>query len=60
MKKPTVIRIIGTIAVPAFAAIIAWCGGYNFDRRDSDVAMGVGVSLIFTIVASIVPYEDLF
>lgn len=34
-------------------AFISWCGGFNFDARNGEVACGVAVSMLFSLFTGI-------
>jgi uncharacterized membrane protein YdjX (TVP38/TMEM64 family) len=42
-------QIITLIGMPLTAVFVAWCGGYNFDARNSDLAIGVSVTIVATV-----------
>ena len=44
----------------AVVAVIAWVGGYDFDRRGVDAAVLLIFGLGLSFVASICPYKELF
>lgn len=47
MKRRIAITVATFIVVCAFSAFAFWCGGYNFDHRNGDVAFGVLFSTVF-------------
>lgn len=48
-------RILGTLAVPAASAAVAWAGGYDFDYRSGGVGMWAAVTLIWTVMIFLLP-----
>ena len=53
------IRIAAALAVVIVAALLSWCGGYNFDTRNSDVAGTMALILVFTGIAFAAPWDDM-
>lgn len=51
--KPA-LAFVGTALVGLF---VVWCGGYNFDTRNVDVAFGVLAILAASILAAILIAE---
>ncbi len=41
MKTRILLSALAFLAVCALSAFVAWCGGYNFDKRNPDVACWV-------------------
>ena len=60
MKKSTIARIAASTGVPACAVFVAWCGGYNFDARNIDVAFGALFTIIAAVFAAIFPFSVFF
>ena len=53
-------RALIFVASMAVVAVIAWVGGYDFDRRGPDAAFLLAVGLGLSFVASIFPYKEIF
>ena len=53
-------RALIFVASMAVVAVIAWVGGYDFDRRGEDVAILLFFGLLLSFIASICPYKELF
>ena len=53
-------RALIFVASMAVVAVIAWVGGYDFDRRGMDAAALLLFGLWLSFAASICPYKDLF
>ena len=53
-------RALIFVASMAVVAVIAWVGGYDFDRRGADAAVLLIFGLGLSFVASICPYKELF
>lgn len=51
-------RVLAFVVVLAFAAVIAWLGGYDFDKRNPDVAFFVVMSAILAALIAACPYFD--
>ena len=49
----TVAAVAIGIVVLGFCMFLLWCGGFNFDKRNPDVAFGVGLSLIISVSVGI-------
>ncbi len=58
MKKYKAIAII-SISILFISAFIAWVGGFNFDKRNEDVACWVLVTITIDIILTI-SYIDFF
>lgn len=37
-----------------FFAFVAWCSGFNFDHRNSDVGLGVFMTTLISVTVAIV------
>lgn len=53
-------RALIFVASMTVVAVIAWVGGYDFDRRGVDAAVLLIFGLGLSFVASICPYKELF
>ena len=53
-------RALIFVASMTVVAVIAWGGGYDFDRRWPDAAVLLIFGLGLSFVASICPYKELF
>ena len=53
-------RALIFVASMTVAAVIAWVGGYDFDRRGPDAAILLIFGLGLSFVSSICPYKELF
>ena len=53
-------RALIFVASMTVVAVIAWVGGYDFDRRGPDAAVVLIFGLGLSFVASICPYKELF
>jgi len=53
-------RALIFVASMAVVAVIAWVGGYDFDRRGADAAAMLFSGLLLSFIASICPYKELF
>ena len=47
MKKPHILPALAFLGVCAFAVIIAWLTGYNFDKRGDDIAFGFFMTTLY-------------
>lgn len=59
MSEKWMKRSAAFAAVVAVAASIAWVGGFDFDRRDHDVALCVFFTLLAGVLAAYVSTEEL-
>ena len=48
-------RALIFVASMAVVAVIAWVGGYDFDRRGADAALLLAVGLVLSFIASTFP-----
>lgn len=51
------IRVAIFLLVCATSAFVAWCGGFDFDRRTPDVALWAFVTIIVAIWIAAIPEE---
>lgn len=52
--KSAAVFLAAFLGVCLLAAFVCWCGGYNFDQRNSDVAFGAALTLWFALWAGVV------
>lgn len=50
--KDILIPLAIFIAISATGAFIAWCGGFNFDARNQDVACALTMIISFSALGS--------
>lgn len=48
--------ILGFLLIASLGAFFAWCGGFNFDTRNTDVGFGVMLISFFSMGAGFVAY----
>ena len=46
--KRALFLVLPSLVIPPLCAFLFWCGGFNFDSRNVDVAFGVLFSLALT------------
>jgi hypothetical protein len=51
MKK-IILPTLPFLIFPAVFAFVAWCGGYDFDARNSDVGFAAATALILAAISS--------
>lgn len=52
--KSIIIPALVFVAIMAFAAFVAWCGGFNFDARKPDVGFAVMLTSMFAAAIAMI------